>query len=66
MLSSTRSQSRSTATPSEASATTPAPVTLSERSILIFALIRIFVGYLWFQQLVWKMPQSSRTFSQLV
>jgi len=32
------------------------PLTLSERSITGFALIRIFVGYLWFQQLFWKMP----------
>ena len=32
------------------------PITLSERSITGFALIRIFVGYLWFQQLFWKMP----------
>lgn len=32
------------------------PITLSERSITGFALIRLFVGYLWFQQLFWKMP----------
>ena len=32
------------------------PISLSERSITGFALIRIFVGYLWFQQLFWKMP----------
>src|SRR6266487_2002340 len=31
-------------------------ITLSERSSTGFALIRIFVGYLWFQQLFWKMP----------
>src|SRR5438067_10973951 len=35
---------------------TTTPITLSERSIIGFALIRIFVGYLWFQQLFWKMP----------
>jgi len=34
------------------------PITLSERSITGFALIRIFVGYLWFQQLFWKMPPA--------
>ena len=34
------------------------PVTLSERSINGFALIRIFVGYLWFQQLFWKLPPT--------
>src|SRR5260370_32526308 len=34
------------------------PVTLSERSLTGFALIRIFVGYLWFQQLFWKLPPT--------
>jgi hypothetical protein len=32
------------------------PITLSERSMIGLAFIRIFVGYLWFQQLFWKMP----------
>src|SRR5713226_9791243 len=32
------------------------PITLSERSMTGLALIRIFVGYLWFQLLFWKMP----------
>jgi thiosulfate dehydrogenase [quinone] large subunit len=32
------------------------PVTLSERSLLLLALVRIFVGLLWFQQLFWKLP----------
>lgn len=40
------------------SATGNAPVMLSERSITGFALIRIFVGYLWFQQLFWKLPPT--------
>ena len=35
---------------------TTSPITLSEWSINGLALIRIFVGYLWFQQLFWKMP----------
>ena len=34
------------------------PITLSERRITGFALIRIFVGYLWFQQLFWKMTPT--------
>src|SRR6266487_891502 len=34
------------------------PITLSERSSNGVALIRIFVGYLWFQQLFWKMPPN--------
>jgi len=32
------------------------PITLSERSSTGLALLRIFVGYLWFQQLFWKLP----------
>ena len=31
-------------------------VTLSEKSLVVLALVRLFVGYLWFQQLFWKMP----------
>jgi hypothetical protein len=37
---------------------TTSPTTLSEWSITGFALIRIFVGYIWFQQLFWKMPPN--------
>ncbi len=33
-----------------------AAIVLSERSIIGLALLRIFVGYLWFQQLFWKLP----------
>ena len=36
------------------------PITLSERSMTGLALIRLFVGYLWFQQLFWKMPPDFR------
>src|SRR5215469_4650321 len=36
------------------------PITLSERSMTGIALLRIFVGYLWFQQLFWKMPPDFR------
>ena len=35
-----------------------APITLSERSSTGLALLRILVGYLWFQQLFWKMPPT--------
>jgi hypothetical protein len=31
---------------------------LSERSLTLLALVRIFVGLLWFQQLAWKMPST--------
>jgi uncharacterized membrane protein YphA (DoxX/SURF4 family) len=43
-------------TPAEERGASIAPVVLSERSILGLALFRIFVGYLWFQQLFWKLP----------
>src|ERR1051326_1992038 len=39
-------------------AATRAPVVLSERSLMLFACIRIFLGLLWFQQLAWKMPPT--------
>ncbi len=32
------------------------PVQLGERSLFLLALLRIFVGLLWFQQLFWKLP----------
>ena len=35
-----------------------APITVSEGSALTLALVRIFTGYLWFQQLYWKLPPS--------
>jgi hypothetical protein len=47
---------RAAATGTKESNNVALPITLSERSITGFALIRIFVGYLWFQQLFWKMP----------
>lgn len=40
----------------EALAPSTAPVTLGEGSLLTLAVVRIFVGYLWFQQLFWKLP----------
>src|SRR5215471_64939 len=47
---------RAAATDTKESNNVALPITLSERSINGLALIRIFVGYLWFQQLFWKMP----------
>ncbi|GAC1355312.1 MAG: hypothetical protein NVS4B11_21180 [Ktedonobacteraceae bacterium] len=38
-------------------ASTPS-VTLSEGSLFALALVRVFFGYLWFQQLFWKLPPS--------
>jgi thiosulfate dehydrogenase [quinone] large subunit len=34
----------------------PPQVRLSERSLISLSLVRIFFGFLWFQQLGWKMP----------
>jgi thiosulfate dehydrogenase [quinone] large subunit len=39
-------------------ATQAPPVTLSEGSLFMLALVRLFVGLLWFQQLFWKLPPS--------
>lgn len=33
-------------------------VTLGEQSLFVLAIVRIFVGLLWFQQLFWKLPPS--------
>jgi uncharacterized membrane protein YphA (DoxX/SURF4 family) len=55
--SSAHKQKRVATTPSEESAITP-PITLSERSSTGLALLRILVGYLWFQQLFWKLPPT--------
>jgi len=43
---------------SEQVATQAPPVTLSEGSLFMLALVRLFVGLLWFQQLCWKLPPS--------
>ena len=36
--------------------TLSAPVTLSEESLFVLALVRLLAGLLWFQQLFWKLP----------
>src|SRR5215469_12969439 len=53
-----RKQTAVTGSKENGAATTP--ITLSERSMTGLALIRMFVGYLWFQQLFWKMPPDFR------
>jgi uncharacterized membrane protein YphA (DoxX/SURF4 family) len=55
--SSAQKQKRVATTASEESAVT-LPITLSERSSTGLALLRIPVGYLWFQQLFWKLPPT--------
>ena len=54
--SSANDRKRTAVTRAKATGVAAIPVTLSERSITGLALIRILVGYLWFQQLFWKMP----------
>jgi hypothetical protein len=53
--SSARKPKRVAATASGEGAVAP-PITLSDRSSTGLALLRIFVSYLWFQQLFWKLP----------
>ncbi len=48
----------SSSTRSEATASELQAVTLSEGSLLLVALVRIFFGMLWLQQLAWKMPPT--------
>ncbi len=42
----------------EQAATQATSVTLSEGSLFVLAVVRLFVGLLWFQQLFWKLPPS--------
>ena len=55
-ISSLRNRATSETTVAEERGATVAPITLSERSSAMFSIVRIFVGYLWFQQLFWKLP----------
>lgn len=55
---SARDQRRVSASSDQDTALSTAPLTLSENSMLVIALVRIFLGYLWFQQLFWKLPPS--------
>src|SRR5229473_3950617 len=57
-ISSSASDRKRVAVTGAKESSTTTPITLSERSITGLALIRIFVGYLWFQQLFWKMPPT--------
>ncbi|HEX6477467.1 MAG TPA: hypothetical protein VF043_01385 [Ktedonobacteraceae bacterium] len=34
------------------------PITLSEGSLVVLAVVRLLVGLLWFQQLFWKLPPT--------
>jgi len=58
ILSSTQKQGRKSAVLQETENAAVAPVLLGERSLIALALVRVFFGYLWFQQLFWKLPPS--------
>ncbi len=55
---STRDPQPSIATPVQEQDVTLAPIRVSESSMLVLAFARIFIGYLWFQQLFWKLPPT--------
>lgn len=54
--SSTPQTKRSTISPD--SQVSRSPLVIGETSLLAIALVRIFVGYLWFQQIFWKLPPT--------
>ena len=58
ILPSARRQDRNNALGQEVLPTSTPSVTLGERSLLTLGVVRIFLGYLWFQQLFWKLPPS--------
>lgn len=55
-ITSARDKDTFAATAAQERGATIAPITLSERSSIGLAILRMFVGYLWFQQLFWKLP----------
>lgn len=52
------SPSSTTKVTEHAKTATSAPLVLGEGSLMLLAVVRIFVGLLWFQQLAWKMPPT--------
>ncbi len=56
--SSTGKQGHTRVVTQEPTATSTAPITLSEGSLVTLALVRVFFGYLWFQELFWKLPPN--------
>jgi len=57
-ISSSARKTKQVGTTAAGERTAAAPITLSERSSNGLALLRILVGYLWFQQLFWKLPPT--------
>src|SRR6266567_7001501 len=57
-ISSSAHKPKGAAAPGAEEAAMAPPITLSERSSTGLALLRILVGYLWFQQLFWKLPPT--------
>lgn len=65
-ISSARGDPRPATTSSQEYNVPTAPVILSEKSLHVLALVRMFVGYLWFQQLFWKLPPTFAGLHQYV
>jgi uncharacterized membrane protein YphA (DoxX/SURF4 family) len=57
-ISSSAHKQQGVSTPISKESASAASITLSERSSTGLALLRILVGYLWFQQLFWKLPPT--------
>jgi uncharacterized membrane protein YphA (DoxX/SURF4 family) len=57
-ISSSAQKQQRGASPASGESAVAVPITLSERSSTGLALLRILVGYLWFQQLFWKLPPT--------
>ena len=55
-----RSEKPVASSPLQEEDTSRVPIAIGESSMLIIALVRIFVGYLWFQQILWKLPPTFR------
>jgi uncharacterized membrane protein YphA (DoxX/SURF4 family) len=49
---------KATAHSSQQERDTMAPLQFGEGGMLLLAFVRIFIGYLWFQQLFWKLPPT--------
>ena len=58
ILPSARRQDRNNTLGQEVPSTSTSTVTLGEGSLVALAILRLLLGYLWFQQLFWKLPPS--------
>src|SRR6266700_1103447 len=57
-FSSTHDVKATAPSPQQERDTTMTPLQIGESGMLLLAFVRIFIGYLWFQQLFWKLPPT--------